>query len=132
MTTARAVRFVLVAADYEAARKLYRDVFGLEVVMDLDGQGGRGVILRAPAATIEVVDAEHDRMVDGIEVGVAQGNRFRLAVQVDDLAEATVAVTTAGQEPIGEAVATPWGDRNRRFRDVADGTQLTLFETPGG
>jgi catechol 2,3-dioxygenase-like lactoylglutathione lyase family enzyme len=76
MTTAREVRFVLVAADYEAARKLYRDVFGLEVVMDLDGQGGRGVILRAPAATIEVVDAEHDRMVDGIEVGVAQGNRW--------------------------------------------------------
>jgi catechol 2,3-dioxygenase-like lactoylglutathione lyase family enzyme len=132
VTTAREIRFVLVADDYEAARKLYRDVFGLEVVMDLDGQGGRGVILRAATATIEIVDAEHDRMVDRIEVGAPQENRFRLAVEIDDLVEATAAVTEAGQEPIGEPVTTPWGDRNRRFRDVADGTQLTLYETPGG
>ncbi len=39
MTTAREIRFVLVVDDYEAARNLYRDVFGFDV--DLDGQGGR-------------------------------------------------------------------------------------------
>ena len=130
MIPAREVRFVLVADDYEAAATLYCDVFGLEVVMDLEGQGGRGVILRLPAATLEVVDADHDRTVDGIEAGEPQHNRFRIAVEVDDLAEATTAVSRTGQEPIGEAVTTPWGDRNRRFRAVADGTQLTLYETP--
>jgi hypothetical protein len=31
VTTAREIRFVIVADDHEAARNLYRDVFGLEV-----------------------------------------------------------------------------------------------------
>jgi catechol 2,3-dioxygenase-like lactoylglutathione lyase family enzyme len=128
MTTAREVRFVLVADDYDAAAKLYRGVFGLEVVMDLEGQGGRGVILRLPAGTLEIVDAEHDAMVDRIEVGESQRNRFRIAVQVDRLDEAAAAVETAGQQPLADPVVTPWGDRNQRFR-AADGLQLTLFET---
>jgi catechol 2,3-dioxygenase-like lactoylglutathione lyase family enzyme len=129
VTNAREVRFVLVADDYEAARTLYRDVFGLDVVMDLDGQGGRGVILRLPAGTLEIVDAEHDAMVDELEAGAPQGNRFRIAVEVDDLDVATGAVRETRQEPIAEPVLTPWGDRNRRFR-AGDGTQLTLYETP--
>ena len=108
MTTAREVRFVLVADDYEAARRLYRDVFGLEVAMDLDGQGGRGVILRLPPGTLEVVDAEHDTMVDELEAGGAQGNRFRLAVEVDELDAATDAVMGTGQEPLADPVLTPW------------------------
>jgi len=129
VTSAREVRFVLVADDYEAARRLYRDVFGLDVVMDLDGQGGRGVILRLPAGTLEVVDAEHDQMVDELEAGAPQRNRFRIAVEVDDLDAATHAVRETGQEALAEPVLTPWGDRNRRFRSD-DGTQLTLYETP--
>jgi catechol 2,3-dioxygenase-like lactoylglutathione lyase family enzyme len=129
MATAREVRSVLVVDDYEAARTLYRDVFGLEVVMDLEGQGGRGVILRLPAATLEIVDAEHDAMVDELEAGAPQGNRFRIAVEVDDVDAAADAVRRVGQQPLAEPVVTPWGDRNRRFR-AGDGTQLTLYQTP--
>jgi catechol 2,3-dioxygenase-like lactoylglutathione lyase family enzyme len=127
--SAREVRSVLVVDDYEAAGTLYRDVFGLEVVLGLDGQGGRGVILRLPAATLEIVDAEHDAMVDELEAGAAQGNRFRIADEVDDLDAATDAVREVGHQPLAQPVATPWGDRNRRFR-AGDGTQLTLYETP--
>ena len=122
---------MVVTDDYEHAARLYRDVFGLEVVMDLEGQGGRGVILRLPAATLELVDADHDRMVDLIEVGASQGNRFRIAVEIDDLTEAARAVADTGQEAIGEPVTTPWGDRNQRFRAV-DGVQLTLYEPDDG
>lgn len=127
MVPVREVRFVLVVDDYEAAAHLYRDVFGLEVLMDLEGQGGRGLILKLPAATFEVVDPGHDRFVDEIEVGAPQNNRVRIAVEVDDLAEAAEAVAQAGGEPLAEPVQTPWGDQNQRFL-ATDGLQLTLFQ----
>jgi len=128
MVQARELRFVLVVDDYEAAALLYRDVFGLEVVIDLDGQGGRGVILKVPAATMELVDLDHDRMVDEIEVGRRIDEPVRVAVKVDDLTEAAMAVTETGAEPLAAPVDTPWGDRNQRFR-AKDGLQLTLFQS---
>jgi catechol 2,3-dioxygenase-like lactoylglutathione lyase family enzyme len=134
MVPVREVRFVLVVDDYEAAARLYRDVLGLEVLMDLEGQGGRGLILKLPVATFEVVDPAHDRFVDEIEVGAPQHNRVRIAhnrvriaLEVDDLGVASEAVARAGAEPLAEPVETPWGDRNQRFL-VKDGLQLTLFQ----
>ena len=130
MIAAREVRLVLVVDDYGTAAHLYRDVFGLEVVMDLEGQGGRGVILRLPGgSTLELVDAEHDAMVDALEAGAPQRNRLRIAVEVDDLDDAAAEVREAGQRPLAEPVVTPWGDRNQRFA-ADDGLQLTLFEMP--
>jgi hypothetical protein len=88
------------------------------------------VILRLPeGSTLELVDAEHDAMVDRIEVGEPQANRFRIAVEVDDLGAGAGAVRARGLVPLAGPVLTPWGDRNQRFRS-ADGSQLTLFETP--
>jgi catechol 2,3-dioxygenase-like lactoylglutathione lyase family enzyme len=130
MVLAREIRFVVVTEDYGPAVRLYRDVLGLEVLMDLEGQGGRGVILRLPAATLELVDADHDRFVDELEVGTPQGNRLRVAVEVDDLDGATDAVRGAGARALAEPVDTPWGDRNRRFAGP-DGLQLTLYQPPG-
>ena len=128
MIPARELRFVLVVDDYEAAAHLYRDVFGLEVLMDLEGQGGRGVILAVPVATLEIVDADHGRMVDQLEAGESFEKRVRIAVQVGDLGEAASAVSIAGAEAVADAVETPWGDRNQRFR-TSEEIQLTLFET---
>jgi len=125
---AREVRFVVVVDDYESAVHLYRDVFGLNLVMDLEGQGGRGVILEVPSATLEFVDADHERMVDMLETGEPFDKRVRIAVQVGDLGEAARAVSDAGAEPVASPVETPWGDRNQRLM-TRDGLQLTLFET---
>jgi hypothetical protein len=58
VTRARKLRFVVVVDDYDVATHLFRDVFDLKVLMDLEGQGGRGVILEVPAATLEIVDAD--------------------------------------------------------------------------
>ena len=127
MVQTRELRFVFVFEDYEAAARLYREVFGLEVLMDLEGDGGRGLILKVPAATIEIADAEHGRIVDEIEVGRALEARVRIAVQVDDLAEAADAVTETGGRALAPPVDTPWGDRNQRFR-AKDGLQLTLYQ----
>jgi catechol 2,3-dioxygenase-like lactoylglutathione lyase family enzyme len=129
MVPARELRFCFIMDDYEAAAHLYRDVFGLEVLMDLDEQGGRGVILRVPEATLELVDADHGGMVDEVEVGRRLGERVRIAVQVDDLETASRTVLETGAAAMAAAVETPWGDHNQRFR-AKDGTQLTLFQSP--
>lgn len=129
MTTARELRFAFVFEEYEAALRLFRDVFGLEVEEELDHQGGRGVILRVAAATLELFDVAHGDFVDDVEVGRRLGERARIAVRVDDLERASDAVARSGARPIAEAVDTPWGDRNRRHV-TEDGLQLTLFQAP--
>jgi catechol 2,3-dioxygenase-like lactoylglutathione lyase family enzyme len=126
---ARELRFAFVFDEYEEAVHLYRDVFGLEVAMELDRQGGRGVILRVPAATLELFDVRHGDLIDDIEVGRRLDTRVRIAVRVDDLENAARSVGETGAEPMAPAVETPWGDRNQRFR-ARDGLQLTLFQSP--
>ena len=128
MAAARELRFAFTFDDYEAALRLFRDVFELETIMDLDAEGVRGVILRVPSATLELFDRAQGRLVDDIEVGRPLEQRVRIAVNIDDLDEATAAVMTTGTEPQAEAVDTPWGDRNRRFK-TSDGLQLTHFQS---
>jgi predicted enzyme related to lactoylglutathione lyase len=131
MINARELRSVVVVDDYDVAAHLFRDVFDLKVRMDLEGQGGRGVILEVPAATLEIVDTDHERMVDELEAGRSFEKRVRIAVRVDDLGDAAREVTDAGGEAIAGPVDTPWGDRNQRFT-TPDGLQLTLFEMVEG
>jgi len=127
MAAARELRFAFTFDDYETALRLFRDVFELETIMELDSDGVRGVILRVPSATLELFDRAQGRLVDDIEVGRPLEGSVRIAVHVDDLEEATTAVMTTGIEPLADAVDTPWGDRNRRFK-TPDGLQLTLFQ----
>jgi lactoylglutathione lyase len=126
MTHARELRFAFTFEDYDAAVHLFRDVLGLETVTDLGRQGGRGVILSVPCATLELFDRRHTEVVDEIEAGRPLGERVRIAIRVNDLAAAAAAVSDAGAEVAAEPVATPWGDHNQRFR-TTDGLQLTLF-----
>jgi hypothetical protein len=51
VTEARELRFAVTFEDYDATVRLFRDVFGLRTLMDLEEQGGRGVILSVPSAT---------------------------------------------------------------------------------
>ena len=122
------LRFIVVSDDYEALAGLLRDRMGLEVFRDLDHQGGRGVILRVPEATLEVIDREHAAMVDQVETGVTLDDRLRLAVRVANLDEAMTAISGTDAEGVAEPVETPWGDRNRRYT-AGDGIQLTLFQS---
>jgi lactoylglutathione lyase len=131
VTEARELRFAFTFEDYDAAVRLFRDVFGLRTLMDLEEQGGRGVILSVPSATLELFDVRHTDVVDRIEAGRPTGERMRIAVRVADLDAAAEDVATTGARPQAEPVLTPWGDRNQRFR-LAEGLQLTVFESAGG
>ena len=129
MVAARELRFAFTFDDYETALGLFRDVFELETIMELDSEGARGVILRVPSATLELFDRGQGRLVDDVEVGRPLEERVRIAVNIHDLDQATTAVMATGTDPQADAVDTPWGDRNRRFQ-TPDGLQLTLFQSP--
>jgi methylmalonyl-CoA/ethylmalonyl-CoA epimerase len=127
MTRARELRFAFTVEDLPAALQLFRDVFALETIEEFEAGAGRGVILRVPAATLELFDAEYTGSVDEIEVGRRLGETVRIAVRVEDLAAAAGAVAGTGAEAMAEPVVTPWRDHNQRFR-TKSGMQLTLFQ----
>jgi hypothetical protein len=105
---------------------LYRDALGLEQLEVWDAAEGRGVLLEAGRATIELIDEGQARMIDSVEVGRRIASPVRLALEVDDSAASANRLTEAGAERLGGPVDTPWRDRNVRLR-TPDGLQLTLF-----
>jgi lactoylglutathione lyase len=113
--------------DFEAALAFYRDALGLKAVESWANDGGRGVILALPQATLELFDIPQAETVDAIEVGERVSGQFRLAVQVDNLETAVAELQQAGAAVLSHSVITPWADTNQRLK-TPDGMQLTLFQ----
>jgi catechol 2,3-dioxygenase-like lactoylglutathione lyase family enzyme len=121
------LRVALTAEDYERTLAFYRDGLGMPLMETWEEEaGGRGAVLDAGRATLEVLSVPHAEMVDRIEVGEPVGARVRLALEVDDSAEIAKKLLAAGADLVGGPVVTPWAHRNVRLRDP-DGMQLTLF-----
>jgi lactoylglutathione lyase len=130
MGTVRELRVSLTVEDFDAALELYRDALGLDELEAWLAEDGRGVILGAGRATLELVDETHARAIDDIEVGRRVAGAVRLALEVDDSAAQAASLTDAGAELLGGPVDTPWRHRNVRLR-TPDGMQLTLFTVLG-
>jgi catechol 2,3-dioxygenase-like lactoylglutathione lyase family enzyme len=121
------LRVALTAEDYERTLAFYRDGLGMPLMETWEEEaGGRGAVLDAGRATLEVLSVPHAEMVDRIEVGEPVGARVRVALEVDDSAEIAKKLLAAGADLVGGPVVTPWAHRNVRLRDP-DGMQLTLF-----
>jgi lactoylglutathione lyase len=131
MTRIHELRIALTVDDYEGAVAFYRDALGLPEVESWERPNGRGTILDAGRATLELFDPLQAETLDDIEVGRRVSGAVRLAVHVDDAAAAANALVEAGAKREHEVVATPWGDRNARVR-APDGMQLTLFTPAAG
>jgi lactoylglutathione lyase len=129
MARVHELRVVLTVDDLDAAVPFYRDALGLDAVAAWGNDGGRGVLLAAGNATLELFDEAQADAVDRIEVGRRVAGPVRLAFGIDDSAEAAGRLADAGGDPLAEPVETPWGDRNVRVR-APDGMQLTLFSVP--
>lgn len=123
------LRIALTVDDYDAAVAFYRDALGLAEVEAWDRPNGRGTILEAGRATLELFDRPQAETLDLIEVGRRVSGTVRLALHVDDAAGAASQLVTAGAHREHDVVETPWGDRNARVR-APDGMQLTLFTPP--
>jgi catechol 2,3-dioxygenase-like lactoylglutathione lyase family enzyme len=126
MTTVRELRIALTVDDYERAVAFYRDALGLREVESWDRPNGRGTILDAGRATLELFDPLQAETLDQIEVGRRASGPVRFALHVDDSEAAADHLVEAGAVREHDLVLTPWGDRNARVR-APDGMQLTLF-----
>jgi catechol 2,3-dioxygenase-like lactoylglutathione lyase family enzyme/heme-degrading monooxygenase HmoA len=124
----RELRVALTADAYDDALRFYRDGLGLTVEESWDGPDGRGAVLLAGRATLEVLSTAMAETVDRIEAGARVSGPVRLAIEVADSAQASERLVAAGAELVGGPVETPWGDVNVRVR-APDGLQLTLFRT---
>jgi NAD(P)-dependent dehydrogenase (short-subunit alcohol dehydrogenase family) len=125
------LRVAITVDDLDQAVKLYHDGLGLPVAEEWSSPEGRGLLLEAGRATLELLDPDHANLIDRIEVGRRSAGPVRLAFAVDDLETSTAGLIETGASSLNGPVDTPWGDRNQRLQGV-DGLHLTLFETASG
>jgi catechol 2,3-dioxygenase-like lactoylglutathione lyase family enzyme len=92
----RELRVALTVADFDQAIRFYRDGLGLEVLEAWDRPEGRGVVLGAGRATLEVIDERNAESVDDIEVGRRTAGRVRFAAEVADAEEVGRSLVAAG------------------------------------
>jgi lactoylglutathione lyase len=122
----RELRLAYTVEDYDEAVRFYRDALGLPVIQEWDQPTGRGAILDAGRATLELLSVDQADLVDRVEVGEVVSGPVRLALEVDDSEETASALASAGAQKVGGPVVTPWAHKNVRLR-APDGMQLTLF-----
>ena len=120
------LRIALTVEDYDRAIAFYRDALGLVEEESWVRPDGRGTILDAGHATLELFDAAQAATLDAIEVGRRVSGAIRFALKVDDSVAVAEHLVANGATREGEPVVTPWGDRNVRVH-APDGMQLTLF-----
>src|SRR5215217_2516148 len=116
MPDVRELRIALTVEDYDAAVAFYRDALGLREAESWVRPNGRGTILDAGRATLELFDLQQAETLDEIEVGRRVSGPVRLALRVDDAATFSARLVESGATREHELVVTPWGDRNARVR----------------
>ena len=121
------LRVALTVEDLDEAAALYRDALGLPVVEQWSRSEGRGLILDAGPASIELLDRAEAARVDRIEAGEQVSGLMRLAFGVSNVETSASSLQNGGAKAVGGPVHTPWGDLNQRLRSP-DGLQLTLFQ----
>jgi lactoylglutathione lyase len=120
------LRIAMTVAEYERAVAFYRDALGLAEIESWDRPDGRGTILDAGHATLELFDPRMADSLDAIEVGRRVSGSIRFALEVDDSIAVADHLVAHGATREADVVVTSWRDQNVRVR-APDGMQLTLF-----
>jgi catechol 2,3-dioxygenase-like lactoylglutathione lyase family enzyme len=123
----RELRVALTVDDFDEAVRLYRDGLGLATVKAWDEPTGRGMILAAGQATLELIDRPQAEFIDQAEVGKRVAGPVRLALEFPDIETAIVAARSMGATLVHEPAITPWNSLNARL-EAPDGMQLTFFQ----
>jgi catechol 2,3-dioxygenase-like lactoylglutathione lyase family enzyme len=105
----------LFVEDLEAAKRFYREVFGLPVMFEDDDSTvfnfGNTIVnlLKTTAAT---------ELVEPAAVGAREdGARFQFTIEVDEVDATCAELTARGVELLNGPVDRPWGVRTASFRD---------------
>ena len=129
--SARTLKTMLRARDFDAARAFYVDVLGLPVVEEWDSDGDRGCIVGfgSGGGFLEILapDRAHPKHRPEFEEPVAN-DKIELQIHVDDVGD--WAVRLEGRVTIEDGPVTrPWGNTYLWIRDP-DGVRVALFEGP--
>lgn len=123
------LRVALTVENLDQALELYHQNLGLPIREQWASPEGRGFILEAGRATLELVDSAQAALIDRVEVGRRVAGPVRLAFEVPNVETATAAMQAGGANSLNGKVQTPWGDLNQRLQ-APDGMQVTLFQVP--
>jgi predicted enzyme related to lactoylglutathione lyase len=117
---------VIAVDDFDRVVRFYRDVVGLDVDEEWDGDHGRGIVFEGGRATLEVFDRKQKESNDVLEAGRVIEGDVRLALKVDDVDSAFHALVVDGAPLMAHPIDAPWGHRIARLT-TPHGMQLTLF-----
>jgi predicted enzyme related to lactoylglutathione lyase len=119
-------RVAVTVEDFDRAVAFYRDGLGLDAAA-LWTDNGRGQMLLAGRASLEIFDPDYAAGVDQLEVGERVSGRIRFAFQVDDVQAAVERALAYGATLVHEPKLTPWNDLNARI-ESPEGQQITLYQ----
>jgi len=125
------LRVALTVKDFDRAVAFYPDALCLQEVLSWDSSHGRGLILAAGRATVELLSTGEAEYVDQIEVGQRVGALIRLGAEVEDSEAVAGDLQKAGAEMLAPPRTTPWSHRSVRL-STPEGLQLTLFTPTSG
>ncbi|MBN6192745.1 VOC family protein [Aneurinibacillus sp. BA2021] len=122
------LRLIIETDDFDTALRFYRDVLGMpeQLAYATDGDD-RVAILHAGIATIELATPTHAANIDEVEGAPHTPGALRIALEVDDTAQAVAAAEEGGAAVIAPPVQTPFRSLNARIQGPA-GWQITLFQ----
>lgn len=122
----RGLRVALTEEDFDRAVAVYRDGLGLAVVNEWNEPTGRGMILSAGEATLELLDPRDAAFTDEVEAGQPLAGQVRLAFAVGDVAAVAFGLEAAGAQAVRPPVRTSWSELSQRLQ-APDGMQISLF-----
>ena len=82
--TVQEMRLVITVEDFDRATSFFRDALGLHQIADFQNDGGRGALLDAGHATLEIFDEAQAVAIDDMEVGRRVSGQVRIAFQTPD------------------------------------------------
>jgi catechol 2,3-dioxygenase-like lactoylglutathione lyase family enzyme len=105
----------LFVEDLAAAKRFYREVFGLPVVFEDDNSavfsfGNTIINLLTDAAAHELIEP-------AVVAGREAGSRLQLTIQVDDVDALCAELVARGVQLLNGPMDRPWGVRTASFRD---------------
>jgi len=105
----------LFVEDLDAAKKFYREVFGLPVTFE----DADSAVFRFGSTLINLLKtaAAHELITPATVAGQEAGTRFQLTIEVEDVDAMCRELVSRGVELLNGPMDRPWGIRTASFRD---------------